>query len=75
MAVSHPTTVTISPMQPDDWPSVAAIYGQGIDTGNATFETAVPSWAGWNAAHLSAQVLCGALFEQSAMGRERSRGA
>ena len=27
-----------------DWPEVAAIYEDGIRTGNATFETGVPSW-------------------------------
>jgi L-amino acid N-acyltransferase YncA len=35
-----------------DWPAVAAIYAEGIATGNATFETAVPSWEAWNASHL-----------------------
>jgi phosphinothricin acetyltransferase len=28
-----------------DWPTVAAIWTDGIATGNATFETEVPSWA------------------------------
>jgi phosphinothricin acetyltransferase len=31
---------------------VAAIYEQGIRTGNATFETEVPAWERWDAAHL-----------------------
>jgi len=35
-----------------DWPVVARIYGEGIDTGNATFETEVPDWSAWDAAHL-----------------------
>lgn len=35
-----------------DWPAVAAIYAAGIATGDATFETAVPSWARWDAGHL-----------------------
>jgi L-amino acid N-acyltransferase YncA len=26
-------------MQPDDWLAVCEVYRQGIDTGNATFET------------------------------------
>jgi L-amino acid N-acyltransferase YncA len=42
----------ISPMQPADWDAVAAIYTEGIATGNATFETAVPTWDAWNATHL-----------------------
>jgi len=36
-------------MQPDDWEAVRIIYQQGIDTGQATFETAVPSWVDWDA--------------------------
>jgi len=35
-----------------DWPAVAAIYAAGIATGNATFETQVPSWERWDASHL-----------------------
>jgi phosphinothricin acetyltransferase len=38
-------------LQPEDWPRVAAIFEQGIATGNATFETEVPSWRAWDAAH------------------------
>jgi L-amino acid N-acyltransferase YncA len=29
------------------WPDIKEIYQLGIDTGNATFETAVPSWEIW----------------------------
>jgi L-amino acid N-acyltransferase YncA len=39
-------------MRPDDWPRVAAIFAEGIATGHATFETRVPSWEEWDAAHL-----------------------
>jgi phosphinothricin acetyltransferase len=35
-----------------DWTKVAAIYKQGIDTGNATFQQKVPTWNEWNEAHL-----------------------
>ncbi len=42
----------IEPMQPADWDAVAAIYAQGLATGNATFETTVPSWEEWDTAHL-----------------------
>jgi len=34
----------IIPMQPDDWPAVGEIYGEGIATGNATFENRVARW-------------------------------
>jgi len=36
----------------DDFPPIAEIYLQGIKTGQATFETAVPSWEQWNAKYL-----------------------
>ena len=35
-----------------DWPRVAEIYAEGIATGGATFETEVPTWGRWDAAHL-----------------------
>jgi phosphinothricin acetyltransferase len=37
-----------------DWPDVERIYGEGIATRLATFETATPSWAEWDAGHLAA---------------------
>jgi phosphinothricin acetyltransferase len=39
-------------LRPGDWPEVSRIYAEGIATGNATFETEVPSWNAWDAAHL-----------------------
>jgi L-amino acid N-acyltransferase YncA len=44
--------VELRPLRPDDWPAVARIFGAGIATGHATFETAVPEWAEWDAARL-----------------------
>jgi phosphinothricin acetyltransferase len=41
-------------MRDDDWPGVRAVYLEGIATGSATFETEVPTFASWSAAHLSA---------------------
>ena len=35
-------------MELTDWPQVKLIYQQGIDTKQATFETKVPEWNGWN---------------------------
>ena len=43
--------VTVEPMTVDDGPAVLAIYGQGIASGVATFETVVPEWRAWHAAH------------------------
>lgn len=37
------TELIIRPVQPNDWPAIAAIYQQGIDTGVATFETQAPA--------------------------------
>jgi L-amino acid N-acyltransferase YncA len=42
----------IRKLEREDWPEVASIYEAGIDTGDATFETEVPSWEAWDAAHL-----------------------
>jgi phosphinothricin acetyltransferase len=40
-------------MDSGDWSSVREIYGEGLRTGHATFETRVPSWEEWNRHHLS----------------------
>ena len=45
------TRIEIRDLQPLDWPEVAAIYEDGIRTGNATFETRAPSREQWDAAH------------------------
>jgi phosphinothricin acetyltransferase len=44
--------VTVEEMGAEEWPAVAAIYGEGIATGNATFEQEVPAWEAWDANHL-----------------------
>ncbi len=41
----------IRPMESADWPSVRAVYLEGIATGNATFETEAPPWEQWDRAH------------------------
>lgn len=40
-----PADVTVRALQASDWPEVRRIYAEGIATGVATFETAVPSRA------------------------------
>lgn len=45
-------TPAVRAMTRGDWPKVAAIYGEGIATGDATFETEVPTRRAWDAAHL-----------------------
>lgn len=42
----------IDAMQMSDWGYVRSIYIEGIETGNATFETDAPDWQAWNATHL-----------------------
>ena len=46
------SAVGVRAMRAGDWPAVAEIYAQGIATGDATFETEVPAWDRWDAAHL-----------------------
>jgi L-amino acid N-acyltransferase YncA len=43
--------VLIRSLDSSDWPRVSQIYLEGIETGQATFETKVPEWDKWNAAH------------------------
>ena len=42
----------IEAMRDSDWPAVRKIYAEGIATGDATFQTAAPEWAEWDAGHL-----------------------
>lgn len=39
-------------MLPRDWPAVQAIFTEGIETGQATFETAAPGWEQFNNSRL-----------------------
>jgi phosphinothricin acetyltransferase len=43
--------LTTRNLRPEDWPEVASIYYDGMRAGLATFETEVPSWEAWDAAH------------------------
>jgi len=45
--------ITFRVMTATDWTSVAEIYKQGIETGNATFQQAIPTWEDWNNGHVS----------------------
>ena len=44
--------VRVEALTAADWVAVSAIYAEGIETRNATFETEVPTWDEWDAAHL-----------------------
>jgi L-amino acid N-acyltransferase YncA len=51
----------IRPLTPDDWPTVEAIWSEGIDTRNATFETETPSWSSFDASRHPAHRLVATL--------------
>jgi L-amino acid N-acyltransferase YncA len=50
--LAAPPSVELRRLEPDDWPAVAEIYWDGMRGGLATFETEVPTWETWDAAHL-----------------------
>ncbi len=45
--------MTIRAMRAADWPAVRDIYRQGIETGNATFESEPPEWGAFDAGRLA----------------------
>ena len=42
----------IREMTKEDYAQVAEIYGQGVESGTATFQTSVPDYEEWDGAHL-----------------------
>ena len=58
----------IRPLHSSDWPTVNAIYAQGIPTGLATFETQTPaSWSIWDEKYLTAS-RCVAVKDNKVVG-------
>ncbi len=51
-AQARQAATLLAPLTATDWPAVRAIYEEGIATRQATFETAAPDWALWDAARL-----------------------
>ena len=47
----------IRELDESDWPAVSSVYADGIATGNATFESDVPTWEHWNATHASLRLV------------------
>ena len=45
-------SIVIRPMKDEDWTRVKKIFKEGIQTGNATFESETPSRVAWDTAHL-----------------------
>jgi L-amino acid N-acyltransferase YncA len=64
MLLSAPPSVELRALKEDDWTAVADIYWEGMRDGLATFETEVPTWRGWDAAHLPGHRLVAELFEE-----------
>ncbi len=57
MSPAAPRTVIVASMNlieisEENYPEVARIFGEGLQTGTATFETTIPSWEKWDAGHL-----------------------
>lgn len=49
---TKPEPVRVTAMTTDHADAILAIYQQGLDTGDASFETAAPDWTTWDAGHL-----------------------
>jgi L-amino acid N-acyltransferase YncA len=64
MLVSAPPAVHVRALLPEDWPAVADIYWEGMRGGLATFETEVPAWEEWDAAHLADHRLVADRFDE-----------
>jgi L-amino acid N-acyltransferase YncA len=45
---------TIRALRADDWPAVERIFAEGISAGNATFESATPTWEQFDAGKVPA---------------------
>lgn len=45
-------SMVIRKMTKEDYPQVAEIYGQGVESGKATFQTYVPDYGEWDGTHL-----------------------
>src|SRR5438445_11275456 len=58
------TGIDIRDLRPDHWPEVGRIYAEGIATGNATFETDMPSWEVWDGVHLHHPRLVGTVAKK-----------
>lgn len=52
MITTMTAEILFRPMTANDWESVAEIYKQGIETGNATFQQNIPAWNEWDNGYL-----------------------
>ncbi|APU15918.1 MULTISPECIES: helix-turn-helix domain-containing GNAT family N-acetyltransferase [Actinoalloteichus] len=72
-----PADVDVRPLRDEDWPAVLRILGEGIDSGDATFETELPTAAAldaqWLAGHRWVAVIDGAVVGWAAAKPVSSR--
>lgn len=57
MSPAAASDITVRPMEEADWPEVQRIYGEGIATGQATFEAQAPDWRRFDQSRLAAHRL------------------
>ena len=60
--------IAIREMVPRDWEAIRSIYLEGLATGEATFETAAPSWEQWIKNHLTVPRLVAIIPNESRVG-------
>ena len=60
-AADESLNLAIRDMVDGDGETVLAIYREGIDGGNATFQTEAPTWAEWSSGHLTECRLIGTI--------------
>jgi len=60
--------VSIGPMTAADAAAVLEIYAAGMATGDATFQTEVPAWEEWDAAHIAAPRLVARAADGTVLG-------
>ena len=52
--MNDPGRIVVEGMRAEDWADVALVYRQGLETGDASFETEVPPFDEWDRDHLAA---------------------
>ncbi|MCR2783558.1 MULTISPECIES: GNAT family N-acetyltransferase [unclassified Microbacterium] len=60
--------MTLREMTATDWPAVAEIYRQGIEDGEATFETRTPTWPEFDAGKLTSPRLVSTGDDERVLG-------
>jgi L-amino acid N-acyltransferase YncA len=67
---------TLRELRSEDWPTVRAIYEEGIRGGAATFETQAPTWERWDGAYSDLRIVAerdGAVVGWAALSPVSSR--